>query len=77
MFVQLHLVELTAGISILLGYKNHRHGTWAVCEASDCSTDWTKNVNNETVTMNRVPREENLHLRLLLSIHYFIWATFN
>jgi hypothetical protein len=35
----LHLVELIAEFSKLLGYKNHRKGKWEVCEDSDSSTD--------------------------------------
>jgi len=48
-FAQLHLIELIAATSKFLKYKNHRNGTWAVCEAADCSIDWTKYVSNETV----------------------------
>jgi hypothetical protein len=36
---QLYLVELFVEILKILGYKNHRNETWAVCEFSDCSTD--------------------------------------
>jgi len=83
--VQLHLVELIAEISITSGYKNHGHGTWEVCEVSDCSTDWNKHFDNETITLNRELQEESLdrgsaryfYHRLWLSIHYFIWAQFN
>jgi hypothetical protein len=74
-------VELFAEFSKLLGYKNHRNQKWAVCENSDCSTDWTKDVSNETVTLKTETREEIFDPvserffsnRLLLSIHYFIW----
>jgi len=38
--------------------KNHRHGTRAGCEDSDCSTDWTKDVSNESVTPNREPQKK-------------------
>ena len=51
-------MELIAEFSKFLGYKNHRNETWAVCEGSDCSTDWTKDVNNETVTVKNETLEE-------------------
>ena len=54
----LHIVELIAEFSKFLGYKNHRNETWAVYEDSDCSTDWTKDVSNENVTVKTETREE-------------------
>ena len=50
----------TAEISKFLATKNRPNWTWPVCESSDCSTDWTKDVNNETITMSREPQEESL-----------------
>ena len=38
--------NMTAEISTFLSTKNHPNGTWTVCKASDCSTDWSKDVNN-------------------------------
>jgi hypothetical protein len=57
----------------------------AVCENSDSSTDWIKDVSNETATLNREQQKEILdrgsesyfYHWLLLSICYFIWAQFN
>jgi hypothetical protein len=59
---QLHLVELIAEISEFLGQRNYRNGKWSNCEVTDCSTDWNKNVNIETVTMKPEHREEILVL---------------
>jgi len=85
-FAQLYLIEFVAKILKLWSYKIHWNGTWAVCEYSDCSTNWIKYVNNEILMLNHEPREEGFGLdgersffyhSLLLSVHYFIWAQFN
>jgi hypothetical protein len=54
-------------------------------DASKSSTNFTRDVNNETLTPNPEPREESLYRgsenyfyhRLLFYAHYFIWAQFN
>jgi hypothetical protein len=51
---------MIADISILLSHKKSPVRKVAVCAASDCSTDWMKNVYNETVTMNGGTRKDIL-----------------
>jgi hypothetical protein len=66
-------------------WNNNCVRTWVVLDASKSSTNFTKDVNNETPTLNPEPREKSLdrgsenyfYHRLLLSAHYFIWAQFN
>jgi len=40
------------------GAKKFDTEQWAVCDASNCNTNLTKDVNNETLTLNSATREE-------------------
>jgi len=81
LFSQLHFIELTE-ISILFRLQKIGDRTWVAFDASESSTNVTKDVNNETFTLNPEPREKSLYRgsenyfshRLVLSVHYFIWA---
>jgi len=59
LFSQLHFIELILEVSIPLGYKT-KNQDWkcVVCDASKFSTNLTKDVKNETPTLNAEPREE-------------------
>jgi len=50
-------MELTGGISVRFGEKIGPE-LWAVCDDSNCNTNFTKDVNNETLTLNSETREE-------------------
>ena len=52
LFSQLHFIELTVDFRYFLGYKKIGTEHWAVCAASNCNTNCTKGVNNETLTLN-------------------------
>jgi len=59
LFSQLYFIELILEVSILLGYKTrNRDWKWVVCDASKSNTNLTKDVENETPTLNDEPREE-------------------
>jgi len=50
-FSQLHFMEITLKISILLCYKNVGTDHWAVSDASASNTNCTKDVNNANLTL--------------------------
>ena len=59
LFSQLHFIELIPEVPILLGYKTkNQDWKWVVCDASKSNTNLTKDVKNETPTLNTKPREE-------------------
>jgi hypothetical protein len=67
------------------GHSNIKFATLVVSGVSKLNTNCTKDVNNETLTLNPEPREESLYRGcenyfyhgLLLSTHCFIWVQFN
>jgi hypothetical protein len=78
LFSQLQFTELIVEILILFRIQNYREGTWVVCDSSKNNTNFTKDVNNETLTLNLEPREEildreseNYFYLCCLHIHYY------
>jgi len=61
LFSQLHFIELIVEISILFRLQKNRDSKWVVFDASKSSTNVTKDVNNETLTLNPEPREKCLY----------------
>jgi len=45
-------MELTVEISNNFGLQNVGTEQWAVCDASNSNTNFAKDVNNETLTLN-------------------------
>jgi len=63
MFLSSHLyfIELIVQIPILFRLQKNRYWTWVVYDTSKSNTNFTKDVNDETLTLNPEPREDNLN----------------
>jgi len=51
-------MEINLEISILFGLQNIGTEHWAVCDASNSNTNFTKDFNNENLTLKHKPRRE-------------------
>jgi hypothetical protein len=52
LFLQLHFIELIVEMLILFGLQKVTTEHLAVCDASNSNTNFTKDVNNENLTLN-------------------------